>query len=220
MLNNARLNRFLSGFAAFGFLFTCPPQLIAQESSSQMIRRFQRAVVVVTTYDDRGKPLLQGSGFFIASDRVVTSSHLIRHASQIRVKTFDGATVTVQSVLAFSDKTDLAVLQIQPTGLDVASFQLENSPPLKGEPVILISNPQGAHWKISHGNVGQTWEFSDLGKRIEITAAVRPGSSGGPVINDQGRVIGVAAMHVPGADDLNFAVPSESLRALQASAGL
>jgi len=73
-----------------------------------MIRRFQRAVVVVTTYDDRGKPLLQGSGFFIASDRVVTNSHLIRHASQIRVKTFDGATVTVQTVLAFSDKTDLA----------------------------------------------------------------------------------------------------------------
>lgn len=185
-----------------------------------MIAQCQRAVVVVTTYDDRGKPLLQGSGFFIASDRVVTNSHLIKHSRQIRIKTFEGTTVEVQAVLANNDRTDLAVLQIARTQLDAAIFQLEDAAPVEGESIILISNPQGAHWKISRGNVGQTWEFSDLGKRIEITAAVRPGSSGGPVINERGRVIGVAVMHVPGADDLNFAVPTESLRALQASAGL
>lgn len=214
------LKEIVSSFAAFGLLLTCCPQLIAQQPASQMIQHFQRAVVAVTTYDARGKLHLQGSGFFIASDRIVTNSHVLKHARQIRIKTFEGTTLEVQAVLATNDKTDLAVLKIARTDLNPAVLQLEDAVPVEGEPIILISHPKGSRWKISRGNLGQTWEFTGIGPRIEITAAIRPGSSGGPVINDQGRVIGIAVMHVAGAADLNFVVPGESLRALQASAGL
>ena len=68
--------------------------------------------------------------------------------------------------------------------------------------------------------VGTIWEFEDSGKRMQITASILPGSSGGPVFNQQGHVIGIAVMHTSSGDDLNFAVPAESLKALQAAASI
>ena len=62
------------------------------------------------------------------------------------------------------------------------------------------------------------WNLAGNGKRLQITASLQPGSSGGPVLNQQGRVIGIAALHIWSDDDLDFAVPAENLKALQASA--
>jgi S1-C subfamily serine protease len=192
----------------------------AHESSSSQVDQLKRAVVIVTTYDKRGKPLLQGSGFFIDSEQVVTNLHVIKDASQIRIETFAGTTATVQSVIATNEKTDLALLRIAQPCPDSASLPLVTGPPAEGESIVLVSNPQGSRWKVTRGNVGMLWEFAGIGTRLQITAAIRPGSSGGPVVNERGEVIGIASLHANSADDLNFAVPVESLRDLQAQARL
>jgi serine protease Do len=190
------------------------------ESSQSQLAQLKQAVVVITTYDGRGKPLLQGSGFFIDPEQVVTNMHVIKGASQIRIETFAGTTTTVQSVVATNEKNDLALLRIAQPCPNSAILQLVAAPPVEGESIVLVSNPQGSRWKVTRGNVGMVWEFAGIGTRLQITAAISPGSSGGPVVNERGQVIGIASLHANSADDLNFAVPVESLRDLQAQARL
>lgn len=211
--------RFITGLAAILCIFFAASSITAQEPSEKEIASLKRAVVIVNTYDGRGRPLLQGSGFFITPDRIVTNLHVIKNASLIRIKTFAGKTITVQTVVATDAGSDLALLQMNAPCTDT-TLQVENATPVEGESIIVLSNPEGSHWKITRGRVGPIWEFENAGKRIQITASILPGSSGGPVLNQQGHVVGVAAMHTGSADDLNFAVPAESLQALQASASI
>jgi S1-C subfamily serine protease len=191
----------------------------AHEPSQSQIAQLKRAVVLITTYDDRGNPLLQGSGFFIDREQVVTNLHVIKGASQISIETFAGTTTTVQSVVATNQRTDLALLRIAQPCAGSTILPLGTAPPVEGESILLVSNPQGSRWKITRGNVGLLWKLAGRGTRLQITAAILPGSSGGPVVNERGQVMGIASSHASSADDLNFAVPVESLRNLRAQVG-
>ena len=192
----------------------------AQAPSSEVVARVKRAVVLITTYDNQGKPRKQGSGFFLSPERVVTNLHVIDSASEIRISTFAGRKALVESVLATDKTSDLALLQLTAPCSDVATLGLEDAEPQKGEPVIVVSNPRGSHWQVTVGEAGPIWDFFDIGERLQITAGVLPGSSGGPVLNLQGRVIGIAAMHTGSADDLNFAVPAARLKTLQTTVAM
>jgi len=185
------------------------------EPSAEMLARVKRAVVLITTYDQRGTPEKQGSGFFLTADRVVTNLHVINTASQIRISTFTGKTFTVDLILAADKNSDLALLQLNATCSDATALALAEVEPLEGAPVMLVSNPLGAHWCVTAGEVGPPWSFFEIGERLQITADVLPGSSGGPVLNLEGRVIGIAVMHVESNDNLNFAVPVARLKELQ-----
>jgi S1-C subfamily serine protease len=188
--------------------------------SENRVTQLKRAVVIITTYDAEGNALLQGSGFFIDTDQVVTSLHVIKGANQIRLETFSGTFATVRSVVATDKETDLALLRLAQPCPDVAILPLVSTPPHEGEAIMLVSSPQGSRWKVTQGNVGLLWEFSGISNRLQITAAIAPGSSGGPVVNEQGHVIGIAALYVHSIADLNFAVPVSSLRNLRAQAKL
>ncbi len=218
--SNSHPVRVMTGLMAVVFVFVAASLITAHEPSDEKIGSFKRAVVIVTTYDDHGEPLLQGSGFFITPDRIVTNFHVISHASEIRIKTFAGKTFTVQTVIATDAGSDLALLQMDAPCPNVTTLQVVDESPTEGESIVLLSNPQGSHWKVTHGRVGRIWQFASIGRRMQITAGVFPGSSGGPVLNQQGQVVGIAVMRMDSADDLNFAVPAESLKTLQASASL
>ena len=220
----SRLRALVSSLASLAILLAlasfASSATSAYESSDSQIAQLKRAVVIITTYDGRGNPLLQGSGFFIDPEEVVTNLHVIKGASQIRLETFAGTTTTVQSVVATNQSADLALLRIAQPVPDTSTLQLVAAPPAEGESIMLVSNPQGSRWKITRGNVGMLWKFAGIGMRLQITAAILPGSSGGPVVNERGQVIGVASLHANSADDLNFAVPVESLKDLQVQARL
>jgi S1-C subfamily serine protease len=192
------------------------PSVHAHESSPANLDQLKRSVVIITTYDAQGKPLLQGSGFFIDAEQVVTSLHVIKGASQIRLETFAGTTETVTSVLATNEASDLALLRLAQRCPDTAILHLVSTPPQEGEAVILVSSPQGSRWKVTRGNVGMLFEFAGISSRLQITAAIAPGSSGGPVVNEQGEVVGVAALYINRAEELNFAVPAANLMSLRA----
>ena len=208
---------------AFLFLLAfCSPAAAktpSRKNSVDKIALLKRAVVIVTTVDRQGKPLLQGTGFLIAVDRVVTNLHVIKDAGLIQIEMFDGRTSTIRNILAVNERDDLALLQIEAPNPDVAILQLADTAPLEGEPIHVMSNPRGSQWQLAQGRVGPIWQFKGTGKRLQISASVLPGSSGGPVLNKEGRVVGVAVMHVESPDDLNFAVPVKGLKALQTSLG-
>ena len=204
-------------FLLFALASLVTAQSANTKDSAEKIALLKRAVVVVTTFDREGNPLLQGSGFFIAADRIVTNMHVIKDAGLIRIETFDGHSSTIHNVVAVNEKEDLALLQMEAPNADVATLQLADSAPVEGEEIVVMSNPRGSQWQLTSGQVGRVWEFKGTGNRIQITASILPGSSGGPVVNKDGHVVGIAVMHLPSVNDLNFAVPAESLKALQAS---
>ena len=223
MSNSRQSNRILrqSSVMVCFFLFAFAPLAAAQtpftKTSAEKIALLKRAVVIITTLDREGNPLLQGSGFFIAADRIVTNMHVVRDARLIRIETFDGHTCTVSNVIAVNEREDLALLQMEAPNAEAVTLQLADSAPVEGEEIVVMSNPRGSQWKLTSGQVGPVWEFKGTGHRIQITASILPGSSGGPVVNKEGQVVGIAVMHLPSVDDLDFAVPAESLKALQAS---
>lgn len=217
-LSNCRLVRPLVAFVVLIFVFPPAALVFARPPSAEKIAAFKNAVVIVTTYDDHEQPLLQGSGFFISPARVVTNLHVIERATTIRIQTFAGKAFTVQTIIATDEGADLALLQMDASCVNATPLQIADKSPTEGEPIILVSNPQGSGWQVSPGAVGRIWQFINFGKRLQITAGVFPGSSGGPVLNQQGQVVGIAVMSMTSSDNLNFAVPVENLKSLQASA--
>jgi len=189
--------------------------VFAQTPHSELVARAKRSVVLITTYDRDGQPEKQGSGFFLARDRVATNFHVVETASRIEIKTFNGKTVFASSVLAMDKISDLALLQLSEPISEVTSLELEDLTPIDGQSLLLVSNPAGAPGKVSFGVVGPSWTFVNFGERMQITAPVAAGSSGAPVLNLAGRVIGIAVMHVESTENLSFAIPVERLRSLQ-----
>src|SRR5207248_11758035 len=86
-----------------------------------------------------------------------------------------------------------------------------------GESFVVIGNPYGLEGSVSNGIVSAVRQISGYGKIIQITASISPGSSGSPVVNMLGQVIGVATLQAAEGQNLNFAVPAERISQLKIS---
>lgn len=199
---------------ALALFLLAPFSTAAQQPRSDTVGRVKRAVVILTTYDTTGNPLLQGSGFFVSPDRIVTAAHVIKDARAARIRAFDGRTYTVQGILAINEARDLVLLQTSATMPEGSALKIAQSSPFDGEKIFVVSNPQGYAWKTSRGTVIETWDFQGLGQLLSISASIMPGSSGGPVVNLEGEVVGVADMHIVSGEEFNLAVPGVSLKTL------
>ena len=147
------------------------------------------SVVTIFTFDSNKAPLSQGSGFIVSKDRVVTNYHVIEGASSASVIFDDGVAVPTDSLTAASAPRDLVILKVN-TGKR-PYLKLGNELDAKvGQSVYAIGTPQGLSASLSSGLVSAFRE--DEGQfLIQITASISPGSSGGPLFDSQGSVIGI-----------------------------
>jgi len=97
----------------------------------------------------------------------------------------------------------------------VRPLSLDRTSPQEGESVVVIGNPFGLEGSVTNGIVSAVRDIPTFGRIIQITAPISPGSSGSPVVNMQGQVIGVATLQVTGGQSVNFAIPSERISQLQ-----
>ncbi len=198
-------------------LFVASPRARAQEEYlPELVRRIKPSVVSIITYDGRGQKLSRGSGFFIAADRAVTNRHVIEGAYKAEVHLSNGNTFQVKGVLAVDGEGDVALLQVDAPPNAAAPLQLVRTSPQEGEAIVVIGNPLGLEGSVSNGIVSAVRDIPNFGRIIQITAPISPGSSGSPVVNMQGQVIGVATLQLAEGQSLNFAVPSERIAQLQA----
>jgi hypothetical protein len=177
------------------------------------LKKVSRAIasVLVTTSD--GKTVNQGSGFFIDSTgRLVTNYHVIEDASSAVVKTTDGGFYEVRGTLAVDEEHDLAILQV--SGINFTNVSLGDSDAVGiGDKVYAVGSPLGLETTVSDGIVSSIREL-DQTRLIQTTAPISHGSSGGPLLNLRGQVIGVTTLQIEGGQNLNFAVPSKLIRPL------
>lgn len=188
-----------------------------QDYLPELVRRIKPSAVAIETFDAKGNTVSRGSGFFIARDRIITNRHVIERSTRVEIHLLDGKKFIAKGVLAIDGEGDLALLQVDvPSGLAIP-LPIVNTVPQEGESIVVIGNPFGLEGSVSNGIVSAVREISGYGRIIQITAPISPGSSGSPVVNMYGQVIGVATLQASEGQSLNFAVPSERISQLKVS---
>lgn len=186
-----------------------------QDFLPELVKRIKPSAVAIETFNSRGDSVSRGSGFFIAVDRVITNRHVIERSSRVEIHLLDGKKFVAKGVLAVDGEGDLALLQVEvPKGLAIP-LPIVRNVPQEGESIVVIGNPFGLEGSVSDGIVSAVREISGYGKIIQITAPISPGSSGSPVVNMAGQVIGVATLQAAEGQSLNFAVPAERISQLK-----
>jgi tetratricopeptide (TPR) repeat protein len=202
---------------SLAFLIVSVPQQQAQDILPELVRRIKPSAVAIETFDGRGEKLSRGSGFFIDTDRVVTNRHVIEGAVRAEVHSSAGNVFPVKGVLAVDAEGDIALLKVDAPGNQIRPLPLDRTSPQEGESVLVIGNPFGLEGSVTNGIVSAVRDIPTFGRIIQITAPISPGSSGSPVVNMQGQVIGVATLQITGGQSVNFAIPSERISQLQIS---
>lgn len=190
----------------------------SQDDLPELVRRIKPSAVAIQTFDSHGDPLSRGSGFFIDFDRVVTNRHVIENAFRAEIHSSAGVTYPVKGVLAVDAEGDLALLKVDAPAGVARPLSLERTSPQEGESVVVIGNPFGLEGSVTNGIVSAVRDIPTFGRIIQITAPISPGSSGSPVVNMRGQVLGVATLQITGGQSVNFAIPSERISQLQTGA--
>jgi hypothetical protein len=180
------------------------PPLATRELAAQI----RKSLVVVLTQDHEGSVIAQGSGFFFKPGFIATNLHVLKRASQGYVKSLsDGISYKISSVVGFDLKHDICVLKLAEAG--GAPLPLSTDDVAVGDDILVAGNPEGLEASFSKGIVSGIRSGSGL---IQMDAAISPGSSGGPVVNQRGEVVGLAVSSLVEGQNLNFAVPARYLR--------
>jgi hypothetical protein len=189
-------------------------QVEAQQGTAakDIAKRALPAVVTIETFDAQGRGLSQGSGFIATSNGlVVTNFHVIDGAASANVLLQSGDTYRVDGVLELDVAKDFAVLKIK--AIDLPSLPMGNSERLEpGEAVIALGAPRGLSGSITMGIFSQL-RGADGFRWIQHSASISPGSSGGPLLLENGQVVGINTWQRQDGASLFFALPVNYVRA-------
>src|SRR3989344_4605303 len=177
-----------------------------QNDFSLVIEGAVKKVVTVAT------DVSAGTGFVVGNEGyILTNQHVIADASVIQVQTYNDEVYTAE--LIGSDSTaDLAVLKISEK---IDGFELADSDELVvGQKIIAIGNPLGLDFTVTEGIVSALNRDAPSvdGAYVQTDVTLNPGNSGGPLVDSNGRVVGMANFKVGGAEALGFALESDVVR--------
>ena len=204
------------------------PQQIADETLP--------STVLLEMEDSNGQPHGVGSGFFVGNGEIATNFHVVEGADKGSAKLFDRSErYDIEGYTALDVDNDLIILKLQATDQTIVSrtaLPIGDSESVRtGDTIYAVGNPEGLEGTISDGIISGIRRLNRGYQRIQITAPISPGSSGGAVLNTNGEVIGVSVSGVPSllpispqnpqdaqyinvAQNLNLAIPSGYLESL------
>lgn len=186
---------------------------------SPIVKKVENSVFIIYTFNENKEPIAQGSGFFISNTGIcITNFHVLQGCSSAIIKTKNGNEFPVTTIIDFDSKTDLVKFKItEVSGKVTPSLSITNTIPKRGESIFNIGNPLGLEQTVSSGILSSIREIPPYGDLIQITAPISEGSSGSPIFNSKGEVIGVATMGFKKGQNLNFAVPTRQINNLNKS---
>ena len=172
----------------------------------------RKAVVTIQALDASGQLMASGTGFFVTEGFVVTAAHVLEGAAGCRIELTDGQQQRC-SVAASDSVKDVAMLTV--SGTPPATLRWGASEATKdGDEITVISNPLGQlPGTVSRGIISASRVVKGT-KLLQISAAISHGSSGAPVLNTRGQVIGIVRSTIEAGQSLNFATATDAIRNL------
>ncbi len=201
----------LVGLGFLGCLRTVQTPGPIVKTTKQIVQESKPAIVRIETKGQNGDGV--GTGFVLSADgRIATNLHVIQGATEIRVRMLTGETLLATKVMAIDPKRDLAVILV-PVSTELSTLPLGDSSIVEaGDPVIAIGNPLGVlDYTVSDGLISSVRPVNRELTILQISAPISQGSSGGPLFNERGEVIGIATAIFTEGQNLNFGVPSNYL---------
>lgn len=195
---------------------------LAAVDLKELNHRARGSVVLLKNLDSGGQEVAEGTGFVIQGGYILTNHHVVEGASRMQAVLPDKKVLELPGILAQDADHDLAILKAPAHHL-VPLLLVRPGPTEPGERVVVLGNPLGFSSTLSDGiisayrenGVDEEPDFIK-GPLLQITAPISHGSSGSPVMNLNGEVVGVAVAVFDGGQNLNFAVPASSVRRLLA----
>lgn len=175
-------------------------------TSEEIYKKCSPAVFYIELYDAKGDYAGSGSGFFIDSDgTAVTNYHVIDDITSAKIRTTDGRIYKVAGVYDYGRSDDWAVIRID--GNNFPYLEIDKSEVVGGQVVYAIGSPKGLENTISEGLISNANRIIDGVRHIQISVPISPGSSGGALLNKQGKVIGITSGGFNAGQNLNLAMP-------------
>ncbi len=190
--------------------------ILQKISPAEIFKRYSNGVVLVRLYDKNKEMTGFGSGFNISEDGVViTNLHLFADANYFDVKFPNGGVYEGRYIAGLSNKLEDMVL-VSLVGKNLPFINAEMAADLEiGDKVYVIGNPEGLVNSLSEGLVSGIRGVSQEQKYYQITAPISPGSSGSPVFDEFGRIVGIATFYLEGGQNLNFCIPINQINNMQ-----
>ena len=206
-----RSKRFFTVFvlAVVAISLLLPETACAEYSFSNdpdAVEKAADSVFLLEIYDAYNRKIASGSGFVIFQSTIMaTNYHVIEDAAYVIAVSDDSDKYYIDEVCISDKKLDLAVLRFQPSSA-VQPLDYEASDNLKrSQAVVAIGSPAGLKNTVSIGNISAIYD-QDHKNWIQFTAPISSGSSGGALLNDQGKVIGITTATYASTQNVNLAV--------------
>ena len=198
-----------------GYLNSISVPTHAQTDVRDLVKKATPAIVTIAVFDSTGTIYGIGSGFFVENDQIITSRHVVETAYRAEYRTSDGTIYPVLGVTGDDPYADLAQLQVEVPATEVSPLPISEASTEIGERIIAIGSPHGLELTVSEGIVSSVRDDPFVGRFLQLTAPISQGSSGGPILNLQGEVVGIASMILTTGQNLNFATPAKRITSMK-----
>ncbi len=195
----------------FSLISLCPPSQ-AEEIPKDLVSKIEPGVVTVYCYDSAGKLHHSGTGFFIEPEgHLITNYHVLGRVTMARIKTSSGNEYAVKSIVGEDPGADLVEAIVDAPESEVRFLALATQAPNKGDPVLMVGSPYGVEKCSSKGIVEGVQQRGGQESDFVYSAHSFHGSSGSPVVNARGEVVGVCRAIIPGRLEMNYAIPVDRI---------
>lgn len=173
----------------------------------KVVEEVSEAVFTIHATDNYGDQVL-GSGFFISSEgEGITNMHVLEDAQIAFIRMKDGAFYKIKKIMQYSRSLDYVKFKVFSKNKEFPYLKIANKSPKAGAEIFVIGSPKGLEQTVTRGIISAIRDKDEEDDAIlQIDAAISSGSSGGPVMNMQGKVVGIATSTRTDGNNLNFAM--------------